>query len=338
MKVCSNCGREYADDMFFCLEDGTFLQSNTEKNVSPGGKSGRATNESNHETYIYPAGGNLPPSQQKTVNLPARKSHLGIIIASVIIGVSILSGVFIYGLISRIPARQNRGFETAEASPTVAGIKPLFPAKTPEYTSNLKIEIGERVKAGFNENFIKCLVTNTGEQIIKSPSVSLVLYKNDLKVGSISESSKLKYLKPNQTIPIWVSLGANKEYTAARIDEERKYSVAEKEPDLLYPNVIYTDAKMTSEIGTSLLNFRPYREVFYSVKGTIENRQYDILKTEIFIIFYDDKSEIVGITSTTPPDLKRNEKAEFEASMGDKKLFGTPAKFELIAIDESRTN
>lgn len=326
--------------MNFCLDDGASLDNNSDKTLPFGLNKVRATNDINEQTYDQRYGQtdkSFPNAEHPTAVFPARKSHLGVIIASVIIGVSILSGVFIYGVISRFSAaNQNETYEAGESMPRPARIKPLL---TPQPTTDkLKIEVGERVKGGFDETFVKCLVTNVGDAVIQLPRISLTLYKNDLKIGNVSAETSLKYLKPNQTVPIWINLYKNKDYTAARVAEDAKYNIAAKDVNLLYPNVIYTDAKMTSKVGTSLLNFRPYKEVFYEVRGTVENREYDILKTKIYVIFYNDKSEIVGITDTNPPDLKRNEKAEFEASIGDRKLFGVPAKFELIAIDDSKTN
>lgn len=338
--------------MNYCLDDGAVLYSGSgsaqsDETLAFGLNQPRETGNANHQTYGQRDGetaNSFKRSEQPTHVYQSKKSsHLGLIVASIIGGVLIILGVFAYTLVSRFRA-MNDGNET-NGSRTIAQSTPkstkpkVFGIDTPETTDKLKIDIGDRVKGGFNETFIKLQLTNTGDQIIQLPRISLMLYKNDLKIGSVSAEPDLKYLKPNQTIPVWVSLFAkNKEYTAARIDEDAKYTVAPKEASLLYPNVVYTNAALSSEVGTSLFNFQPYKETFYSVKGTIENREYDLLKTKIYVIFYNDKSEVVGITNTNPPDLKRNEKAEFEASMGDKKLFGVPARFELIAIDDSRIN
>lgn len=331
--------------MNFCLEDGAVLNSAnndhtlSDRTLSFGLNRGRQTNDVKQQTRgqrFGQTGADFSTSEQQTVVYPPRKSHLGAIIASVIIGLSILSGVFIFGVISRIAKSERDDYEVAESTPKPVRPKTLF---TPQLTTDkIKVEIGEKVKGGFDETFVKCLITNTGEQVVEVPRISLTLYKNDLKLGNVSSEAEMKYLKPGQTVPIWINLYKNKDYTAARFDETAKYSIVSKDPNLLFPNVVYTDAKMSSEIGTSLINFRPFKETFYKVKGTLENREYDLLKLKIYVIFYNDKSEIVGITDTNPPDLKRNEKAEFEASMGDKKLFGMPVRFELIAVDDSKIN
>lgn len=348
MKICPKCNREYDDEMNYCLDDGAVLYSSSGHTLSDqtlafGLNQGRETGNANRQTHGQRYGEtakSFKKSEQPTAVYQSKKSHLGAIIAGVIVGVSILSGVFIYTLVSRFRAAGDTNDSSTVAESTPKTVKPKISGiVTPQTTDKLKIEIGDKVKGGFDETFIKLQVTNTGDQIIQLPRISLMLYKNDLKIGNVSSEPNIKYLKPQQTIPVWVSLfSKNKDYTAARIDEDAKYTVAAKEANLLYPNVVYTDAALSSRVGTSLLNFQPYKETFYSVKGTVENREYDLLKTKIYVIFYNDKSEIVGITNTNPPDLKRNEKAEFEASMGDKKLFGVPTKFELIAIDDSRTN
>lgn len=331
--------------MNFCLEDGAILYSASDQTLSDqtlsfGLNQGRMTDDVNAQTNgqrYGQTGKSFSNSERQTHVYPPRKSHLGTIIASVIIGVSILSGVFIYGVISRIPTSvQDEKSEVVESSPKKPLIKPIF--TPPPTTDKVKIEVAERVKGGFNQTFVKCLVTNNSESVIQLSRISLTLYKNDLKIGNISGESGMKYLKPNQTAPIWINLYKDQDYTAARVDENAKYNVAVKDNSLLYPNVIYTDTKMNSKALTSLYNFRPYKEIFYEVTGTVENRDYDLLKLQIYAVFYNDKSEIVGITKTNPPDLKRGEKAQFEASMGDRSLFGVPARFELIAIDDSRIN
>lgn len=338
MKICPKCGRKFESELNFCLEDGTVLESDSEQTLSFGinqslnsGK--RPTNPQNYgQTDKNQSFGDLPTEVYRP-----KKSPLGTIIASVIIGVSILAGVSIYSLLTFFPrSTMSVPDEIAKTSPS-----PLVKKQLPRVsatTDKFKIEIGERLKAGFDETFLRCLLTNTGDVVIKEPRVSLMLYKNDLKVGEVSEESKLDYVKPGQTVPVWIRISERDNFTAARVSEDLKFNTTEKDLNLLYPSLVFTETKMTSEKLTSLFNFRPFKETFYEVKGTVENREYELVKPKIYVIFYDAKSEIVGITSTTPPDLKKNEKAEFEASMGDKSLFGVPVRFELIAIDDTREN
>lgn len=335
MKICPKCDRKYEDEMNFCLDDGSVLYENSDAtisfglNVPPTTPFGERTSES-HER----------PTEILTAQNP-KKSRFGIIIASVFAVLFLIVGVVGYGIFSAWSAVKDAAQtgSNVTASRTPAARKNVTFPTPPVKTDQLKVEVLGNMKAGFNQTFIKCRVTNESDSVIKEPSVKLMLYKNDLKIGDTSGGSKLKYLKPGQSIPIWLDLSSKEEsYTAARPVENAEYSIFDKDLKTLYPSLVYTEAKMTSKALTSLLNFRPYKEIFYEITGTVENREYDVVNADIYAIFYDANSEIVGITSTSPPELKRNEKAAFEASMGEKSLFGVPVRFELIAIDDRKTN
>lgn len=334
MKACPQCGKEYAADMNFCLDDGSSLYIKSEDTIPFGLNVPRPTNQ---------AGGRTDEKYERpTAVLPAKnpkKSRFGIIITGVLAFMLLLTGMIGYVIYAAWSAVR----ETAEAPPNVLPSRTPYVMKTvsfptpPRKTDKLKVEVLDNMKAGFNQTFIKCRVTNESESVIKEPSVKLVLYKNDLKIGDAYGSSKLKYLKPEQSVPVWIQLSKKEEsYTAARPVEDAEYDIFDKDLNALYPSLVYTEAKMTSKALTSLLNFRPYKEIFYEITGTVENREYDVVNADIYAIFYDANSEIVGITSTSPPELKRNEKAAFEASMGEKSLYGVPVRFELIAIDDSK--
>ncbi len=322
--------------MNFCLDDGSVLKDSFEynqektlihpKNVwRPTNQNNEATDEPRNLQTDFGVG------ERKPEVLSARKSPVGLIVGSLILGLAIVSGFFIYGIIGRfstLNSSNSREIPNINVNPSPFKI-------LAKETGNLKIEIQERVKGGFDSQFLRCLVTNIGDNVIKNPSVKLTLYKNDIKIGDVSEESELEYLKPSQSVPIWIELhGKSAEYTSARIDETVKQDVAKKDTNLLFPTLVYTDAKMTSEKRTSLLNFKPYPEIFYIVKGTVENRQSEKVKPQIFILYYDSKDQIVGVTSTYPPELESNEKAEFSAMSGETNLFGVPARFELIAVDD----
>jgi hypothetical protein len=332
MRSCPQCGKEYADDMNFCLEDGSSLYADSEKTIPFGLNVPRPTN---------PVGGRTENngSNQPTEVLPAKKSRFGMIVTAITAVFLLIVGIIGYGLFSAFSAISKTADNSPSAPPSRTPFQPkVLTARTPPLkTDKLKVEVLGNVKAGFDQTFIKCKVTNESESVIKEPRISLMLYKNDLKIGDVSGSTELDYLKPGQSVPIWIGLSNKEEgYTAARPAEEREYETFDKDLNTLYPPLVYTEAKLTSEKLTSLLNFRPYKEIFYEVKGTVENREFDVVNAEIFVIFYGADSEIVGITSTSPPELKKNEKAAFEASMGEKKLFGIPVRFELIAIDDTK--
>lgn len=331
MKICPKCHREYDDEMNYCLDDGTSLDSNAEKTIPFGINSARTN----------PYGGE-PTFRQSNQNYPKRKkSAFGLIAAGIIAGALITVGLTGYALVRSL---RNFGAALSTANNTSAGTPKLSPTPTAKITpvvksDQVKVELLGKVKSGFDRTYLKCRLTNNSDSIIEQPQIELTLYKNDVKIGTTGERSQLKYLKPGQSVPVWISLSEKEEaYTAARFEDDADYTVFGGDAERLFPNLIYSDAKLTSEEGSILINFRSFKETYYEVKGTIENRDYDLVNADLFVLFYDANSEIVGITSTSPPELKRGEKAAFEASMSRRSLFGVPVRFELIAVDDSRKN
>lgn len=346
MKVCPLCAKIYQDEMNYCLEDGQVLRqfsaAESSEKTLPYSPSAAQTDE-NKRTNVLSGGAanNSRRIEAQTVNLPAPKSKFWTIAAVLAVIFVTLMGALIYGGLafyrsvkSQIDNQNNAG-NVNRGGLIIPGQR--FPEASPTTVKygKMSVEVGERVKDNFGQKFIRCLATNTGENVIKNPSVKLTLYKNDLKIGDAYGKSELVYLKPAQTIPIWVGLSEDSnKYTSARVDESVKQELAKYDAATLFPSLAYTDTKLTNELKTSLLNFRPYKEMYYIVAGTVENRQYDKLDVTIYVVFRNKDGEIVGVHSTHPPELKKNEKAEFTASMGGMGLFGTPTDYELIAVDD----
>jgi hypothetical protein len=68
------------------------------------------------------------------------------------------------------------------------------------------------------------------------------------------------------------------------------------------------------------------------VRGIVENPKDEKISAEIFALFYDENSEIVGFGSTRMSNLIKGEKTKFEIHGMDKEMFGKPKTFELITI------
>jgi hypothetical protein len=193
-----------------------------------------------------------------------------------------------------------------------------------------KIEVVGKVKGSFGRTYIKVILTNIGDTVITDPSVVLMLYKDTTKLDSVFGDALLKYLKPGAAVPIWIYLFKYENYTSAVVMEKNPRGMENSER--LFPTLKFT-AAMKTETGISSYNDQPYKEKFFDVAGTVENEQYDTVTPELYVIYYDSKSQIVGIDSGRPPDLKRGEKAQFDISAGETQLFGVPVRYELLAVD-----
>jgi len=51
------------------------------------------------------------------------------------------------------------------------------------------------------------------------------------------------------------------------------------------------------------------------------------------VVYFDADSQIIGISSTYPPRMRKGVKARFKVSKGEKSLFGVQKSFEIIAVD-----
>ncbi len=322
MKVCQLCKSKYNDDLTFCLNDGSLL-------VNAESEANEATLNLPHpntivQRQIWTNEQNKITNADKPTAKKSRKLLFGAIITALLLLpiLAVTGGIVYFG--SKIPRNSNVNMPVSvSTTPSVSE------TKTPP-KAEIRVEIQDKVKGSFGAEFLRCMVTNVGQSVIDDPKISLTLYKNDVKVGLVYGDSELDFLKPNQTIPMWINISGNK-YTSAKV-EENNLKVAEKDEAELYPNFIYTDTKMTSKTYTSLYNFKSYPEVFYEVKGIITNNDYEKISPKLFVFFYDDKKQIVGISSTRPPELKKGEKAEFEVGVGETQIFGKPKEFEVFAI------
>lgn len=327
MKICPKCRATFTDELNFCLDDGIVLEPIivTKTNVE-----GSDTLNFNNFTKQN------APRQTNSV-FPPRKSNTGKILAAVgIIGILFIGGM-IYGLI-RIISNIDFANNTREY-PGRPPIRPsITPFKTPEIVkpeeAKLKVEILEKVKDNFGFDHLKCMITNVGDSVIVDPSITLDLYENDVKAGNLYGRSEMKFLKPQQTVPVWIDLFASKKFTSARYDDTKKQRTSDKSIEKLFAELIFSDAKMKIETANSSYNGRIYKDKIYAVSGIVENQSFDNISPQLFVIYYDEKDEIVGITSTYPSAMKRGEKSKFEASIGLTRTFGKPTRFEIIAVND----
>lgn len=243
--------------------------------------------------------------------------------------VGLVLAVFVIILVSVLITRKDRPVSTVSSrGNTVAGPGNSPPAKK----STMKTEVVGKVKGSFGVTYIKCLLTNTGETVLTDPSVTLELYKNDIKLDPVYGTAGLKYLKPGETTPVWVELLKNEDYTKAEVQEKKSLQNIENYPRI-FLELKFTDVAMKTEIGNSSFNDRIYKEKFFTVSGTVQNEAYNKVAPQLFAVYYDSKSQVVGVIAESPPELMRGEKTRFEISAAETQLFGVPVRFEIVAVD-----
>jgi hypothetical protein len=336
MKICPACGSKFSDDLNYCLQDGATLtrleDHDPDKTLS------YSEQPTLQRENVQTAGQNkqTAPKNYSTFGQqpPARRSNplFGVLIILLTVGLLIAGGIGgVYYL--RKNAKQTTSTPTPQNNLTP---QPSIPFSTPKMptTQQVKLDVqcGDKVKGSFGSQYLKCMVTNTSDKIVSDPSISINLYKGDIKTKTLFGRTDLKYLKPGQTIPIWVDLLGAGDYTEAKAEQGITSRVTDKTESNLYPNLTYSDTKMTSKKATSLYNFKPYTETFYTVSGVVINNDFDKISPRIFVFFYNDNKDIVGISSTSVNNLKKGEKGAFEVELGETQLFGTPKTFEIFSL------
>ncbi len=319
MKICPNCKTEYGDEMNFCLTDGSTLKDaavfGPEDTIS---LTDNATLE-----YKKPQ----TAEQNKYTNLTdfgkPRKSSLKLVVLVGIFGLILLFFGVIGGAYVYFRNYVVNGIEDFPRTPTRTPLQGFTPSRTPETKAVLKLEILEKVKSLGGENYLKCKLTNTGESIARPYSVTLAFYKDDVVIKENSALVRLKYLKPQQSVPVWVGLYGTENYTSVKLKEPVSSFPIYKSTQNLFLDLNFTETEMKLAYSTS-----------YKVEGIVENQNYETISPEFYIIFYDEKGEIVGIEKKYVSNLGKNVKTKFDATISIRDLFGKPKTFEIIPVSD----
>lgn len=329
MKVCPICSAIFDDSMNFCLEHGEVLVDpatlDTHK-IRPYSneetlefKNPISSRQKANTDFIYP---------QITAGSQKRKSTVPILIIVGILGLLIVGGAVAGGLYIR---RQMAGAGGGKIGNSEFPSNQTSTPKPTPMENFIKVEVGQVSKGSFGEEYLKCQITNLSDRVVKMPGVSLTFYEGDVKVDFRSESSKLEYLRPRETIPVWIRINGVKKYDKVVAERSSSSSVLMMETtDVIYPVLNITDQAMKVETLTSSYNFQRYNEKFYNVTGIVENTNSYEVSPKVNVIYYDANSEIVGYSADTVGKLLPGEKAKFEATSGHTQLHGTPVKFELV--------
>lgn len=317
MKICPKCRTQFGDDLNFCLNDGTTLKDsssfNPENTIS-------STDSATLEFKSPPtANQNQPANQPAFAQLP-RKSNaliiLGGVFGLILLVIATIAGGLFYFRSYVIPE-----YEDFSPTPTRTPLQSFSPYRTPEPKSNLKIEILEKVKSNNGQSFLKCKITNIGESIARPFSMALQFYKDDVVIKENAAFVKLKYLKPQQSVPVWVGLYGTENYTSVKVKDKGANFPVTKSAEQLFLDLNFTETKMMTVYSTS-----------YKVEGIVENQLYGSISPELFVVFYDENSEIIGVGTKRLNNLEKNVKTKFEVIISDRDLFGKPKTFEIITI------
>lgn len=326
MKICPICKKSFADELNFCLEDGGLLVESQSYEAE------KTLSLPEEQTQIRQQVITNQPLQNRQT-APDRKSRpLGFII---LLGFGFL---MIFGMIAAyFLLRPNRVIDEPirihlrSPSPTPTIHTGWYPTPTPKEENNIKVEILEKVTDGFGKKHLKCKVTNISQNAVNVSFVGLSFYKGDVKIRDSGADIRLKLLKPNQTIPIWVNLYGTDGYTSVKVKEPNYARAVTKPIAQIFPQLEFSQTEMKAEAGYMSVNFRQYKTTYHKVSGIVENPKDEKISPEIFVLYYDANGEIVGISSTSVT-LEKGEKTKFEVSKVEADMFGKPKTFEIIAI------
>jgi hypothetical protein len=337
MKICPQCKKVYADNLNFCLDDGAALAA------QPPADAHRTLSYGDNPTDRFedprPTGGTPFTIQQNQTSYGRehrKKSPAPLLFAAA--GIAALVGLTLAVVVGTVllNRRSGTGPVWVQKSPTPTPKTNFTPYRppTPEKETELKVEILEKVTADMGGKYLKTRITNTSEKIVQTPFIKLSFYKGDVKIKDVSGRSDLPYLKPGQSIPVWLGLYGTDNYTTVKVDGPVTARPAAKTEAQIFPQLDFTETKMKAEKEGVLYNFRQLYKMYYKVTGIVENRTAAAVSPKIFVLYRDDKGEIVGIKDTRLSDLKLDEKTQFEVSESEMDLFGTPKTFEIIAVTD----
>ena len=318
MKVCPICKKSFADDLNFCLDDGGLLVESesyeSEKTLS---LSQEQTGQLSQQTQLR----QQIITNQSSLNrqlAPSPKSHKSGFIFILSLGfLMILSIVGSYLLLRPQPQPTEVIFHPPyyEGSPSPTPTQ----TPTPKPENYVKVEILGKGTNGRGNKFLTGKVKNISNKLVELWSIELNFYKGDVKIRDSYADLKLKILKPHQTIPIWINI-YDTDYTSFKVKEPISATPIHKPEAQIFPPLEFSQTEMKAKSG------------FYAVSGIVENSNDEKISGSFFVIFYDEKSEIVGIESTSFANLAKGEKTKFEVREYETDMFGKPKTFEVIAI------
>lgn len=301
MKICPRCHEKFEESSTYCPKDGAIL-------VSESGP-------------VEPV---LKPKTQE--------SYSGLIVGAVVGVILLLLVISLVAAVALFIFTKSDNPKVSKQTRPIPG-RTRYPDRPPWKEGKLKFDIKNKVKGSFGRRFLKVMVTNVGKTVVKDPGFSITMLKKDVKMGTRYGRSDF-FLRPQQTIPIWIDI-TNSDYTSLKIEQDSFTRAPVKEESRLFPEVEITETKMSIETGILNLNGRRYEKDFYRVTGIVKNKFVEEITPQIFVVYYDDNSEIVGIANTSANKINYGEKAAFKVSKGEYDLFGKPKTFKIIVVDRS---
>jgi hypothetical protein len=335
MKICPQCERRFADEMNYCLEDGVTLVDFHSHDPS------ETLSYSKDPTLQYFNQGATKENkeagtQNRTDFGQSSQKRKRPNIFLMMLGVFGIIGLIVASVVGGFLYLKSK-YRSQEWTPTPTPFLRNTPVNTPipKTENNIKVEILEKVDGSFGQKFLKCKITNTSENIVLTPNITLFFYQKDVKIKDAGGGSKLKLLKPNQSVPVWINIYGVDKYTSIKVEEPLTARTINQSETQIFPEINITETVMKGEKEGLSYNFRNYTKIYWKVKGIIETETPQKNSIKLYVLYKDENSEIVGIGETRISDLKVGEKTKFEVSECEIDLFGTPKTFEIIAVNDS---
>lgn len=317
MKICPNCKTHFPDDLYFCLEDGSALKNYDSFDSA---ETLAITDMPTFELRNASTGEQHVRTDQPASAPSARRSKKPVVFGGLFVLAILLSAAVAGTFYFR--ANQTAQSPSSQVVPNGSIDYPLVIRASNAGSENLKVEILGKVKNNSGEEFFKCRLTNVGETIIRPFNVTLMFYKNDVVVDNSTGDVNLEYLKPQQSVPVWVPAAIKEDYTSVKVKEPlTTFGIDPAKQYFLELNVVEAEMRAASSDG-------------YEVKGIIENTNYENVSTELYVFFLDEKSEIIGIAARSFFGLQKEDKVKFDVAIGKDDLFGKPKSFQIFFVAE----
>jgi len=333
MKICPKCEAIFDDSLNYCLQHGTELidAATYKPELITSSKMSAETVEFQGAASTFQQQPTIPIDYSARTSADSKKTSVWPILVIAGLAVLLIGGGVVGGALYLRSYVVNHPPASPTPRRTTAPTSTATPAASPEPAEKVRIEVADGTTKGtFGEKFARCLVTNVTDKNLQDAGVSLTFYKKDVKVDSRSERLPLKLLRPGEGYPVWVDIGDIKDYDRVVAEQgpfTRPVMWAFAGAPLDLP---LTDTALKTEKKTTSYNDRLFQEPYYIVTGVIENTTSKAVHPNIDIVYYDDKSEVVGYASASVGELKPGDKAKFDAQAAASELHGKPTRFETI--------
>lgn len=325
MKTCPICNTVFDDSMNYCLEHGSDLVSVT--NPTAGSLRVKTSEKTAEFRNLNSAESNAPTYVQNYSTFGDARQKRRIFPA-------VMAGVLGLGVLSLAAAAAvivlNWGeWRTDEGNQMGTSATPVAKTPTPAPMQQVKAVLAGEETDSFKNKWVKCMVTNLTDRIIADPTVEAVFYDNDVKIDSTTATLDVKYMRPNETLPVWVRIPYQKKYNRIEVEAGLRTKTETLRQSDIFLDVPVTPEALLIKQGVTLYNFRRFPEPYYTVRAVVENNTDTKLTPKANVIFYNDKSEVVGYYKGYVEAMEPGQKAKIDSSTANSQIHGKAARYEL---------